>query len=71
MIFLRIIAIPLLVFIYFLGLVPLVIRQASHIVLWFLDWVFDIIANIAGWDTRYWPIPKVSDEPLPWKEDDG
>jgi hypothetical protein len=67
----RVIAVPLLVLLYIGVAIPLTVRQLSHRVTWFFDWAFDGVAAIAGWDSRFWPLPKASDSPLPWDEDNS
>lgn len=64
--FFRVIVIPILVFLYVIAVVPLTIRQLSHYATYFIDVMFDITAKYVGWDTKYWPLPKASDEPLPF-----
>jgi hypothetical protein len=62
----RFVAIPLLVLLYVGAIVPLTIRQLSHRLTWCFDWSFDSAVRLAGWDSRFWPLPKASDELLPW-----
>ena len=65
----RPIAVPLLFVIYCAAGVPLVGRQLCHVAVMCCDTLFDKVANAAGWDVRYWPLPKASDQSLPWKKD--
>jgi hypothetical protein len=63
--FVRLLAAPLLVFIY-VGCLPLLLtRNVAHIACRWMDTAFDGVCKICGWDNRFWPLPKASDEPLP------
>lgn len=62
----RIIAVPILVTLYIGAVIPLTVRQFAHMVTYLFDWAFDRTAKLAGWDCRYWPLPKASDSSLPW-----
>lgn len=64
----RPIAVPLLFVIYCAAGVPLFGRQLCHVAVMCCDTLFDKVANAAGWDTRYWPFPKASDQSLPGKK---
>ena len=62
----RILSTPVLVLLY-LGCVPiLLLRNALHVLTLWMDNTFDVMCKICGWDNRYWPLPKASDEPLPF-----
>lgn len=62
-----VISVPLLVALYFSAIIPLIIRQSAHLATVLCDFSFDFVARLAGFDSRYWPLPKAGDEPLPWK----
>ena len=63
---LKIIAVPILVVLYLLQMFPLIVRQVSHCMCIGLDNAFDGLAALVGWDTSFWPLPKASEEKLPW-----
>lgn len=65
----RVFAVPALVALYLLPLPFLVTRDSMHRIVYFLDYAFDHVAKLAGWDSRYWPLPKASEAPLPYSED--
>ena len=64
----RVIAVPILILLYIGAGIPLMLRQLAHRVTWIVDAAFDLVAAIAGWDSRFWPLPKASDSRLPWDE---
>ncbi|GMU26210.1 MAG: hypothetical protein AMXMBFR16_11150 [Candidatus Uhrbacteria bacterium] len=66
--FVSILVVPFMCLLVLVGTLVLMIRQCSHRLLVLIDWLFDIAGSLAGWDTRYWPIPKLQDETLPYRE---
>lgn len=64
----RIIGIPLLITLYLLVGIPLMFRQFFHLCCIFFDYLFDLTAQMCGWDTTFWPLPKAQDNPLPYKD---
>ena len=64
----RVIAIPLLIVLYVGAAIPLTVRQLAHRVTYAFDWAFDKVAKLAGWDCSFWPLPKASDNSLPWED---
>ena len=60
----RIIAVPVLVLLYVGAAIPLSMRNCFHHLTRLADWMFDRVAWCAGWDCRFWPLPKASDEPV-------
>jgi hypothetical protein len=61
----RICAVPLLAFLYLACVPVLLARNGAHILARWMDNAFDAVCGLCGWDNRYWPLPKTSDEPLP------
>lgn len=66
MILIRIIAVPILVVLYLLPIPFLLLRNLFQCICVGLDWTFDRVGWLAGWDTTYWPLPKAQDEPVPY-----
>lgn len=58
----RCVAAPTLLTLYILAGIPLFIMSAAHRACWLLDEIFDALARSAGWDPRFFPLPKSSDE---------
>ena len=58
----RLIAAPFMVALYFGIAFPLLIVYA-------MDWAFDLLGWCVGWDTRYWPLPKGQDEEFRFRRD--
>ena len=65
----QVMAVPFLCVIYCAAGLPLCGRQACHLVVVWCDMLFDAVATVAGWDAKYWPLPKASDQRLPWKQE--
>jgi hypothetical protein len=65
----KLLAIPLLVALYFVAIFPLAMRNLFQRVTWSLVEAFDTVAMLAGWDTALWPLPRASDSPLPFAEE--
>lgn len=61
----QVIVATLIIFIYLLGGVLLAMRNSCHRAGKATDWLIDAAARLVGWDTKYWPLPRVGDEPLP------
>lgn len=59
------IAVPILVALYISAGFFLLMRDGLQYVIKFMDWLFDKTAEFVGWDSRFWPLPKASDNPLP------
>lgn len=62
----RPVAVPLLVLLYLLPApvlgVYFAVKWACRNLCLALDVAFDFVAAAAGWDTRFWPLPRSSDE---------
>ncbi len=57
----RIIVAPIMVALYFGIAFPLLVVYA-------MDWAFDLLGWYVGWDTRYWPLPKGQDEEFRFRQ---
>ena len=66
MILIRIIAVPILIVLYLLPTPFVVLRNSFQCICVALDWLFDRVGGLAGWDTKNWPLPKAQDEPVPY-----
>jgi len=55
MLFIQLVAIPLMVVLYLGIIIPL-----SIIML--MGWMFDVLGAACGFDTTYWPLSRVGDE---------
>lgn len=62
----RIIAIPILIILYFIPLPFLLLRDWCQYICVFFDWLFDLVGWFCSWETGYWPLPKAHDNPLPY-----
>jgi hypothetical protein len=65
----RVFAFFALAILYILPLPFLVTRDVCHRILRALDFCFDELAYMVGWDPEGWPLPKSSDAPLPYSEE--
>jgi len=65
MIIIQMIAVPILIILYAATLPCLLLRNLFQYLCVFLDWLFDCLGWLAGWDTRCWPMPRAQDSPLP------
>lgn len=61
----QVIVAVLIIFIYLSGAAILAMRNGCHYAGKATDWLIDAVAKLVGWDTKYWQIPRVGDEPLP------
>ena len=59
------IVIPILVLLWMVAIIPLSIRQWSHIAARAFDDLFDRVAVWGGHNPKYFPLPRASDEELP------
>jgi hypothetical protein len=66
MILIRIIAVPILIVLYLLPTPFLFLRNLFQRICVALDWLFDRVGGLAGWDTKNWPLPKAQDESIPY-----
>lgn len=67
MIIIKILVVPILIFLYLVVAMPLVLRDIMHLMCIYLDGAFDYTAKFAGFTPGLWPLPKASDNPLPYQ----
>ena len=62
----KLIAVLILIVLYILPIPFLLLRNGMQYICMGLDWAFDAVAWLVGWNTAYWPLQKAHDDPLPF-----